>query len=700
MMMTMIKSVSRFVIGYVLLLGIASGADRIDRQALVRRHNLEWDTSKGIIPVGNGEFAFGADCTGLQTFRGNAMSHWGWHSDPLPPNITPDQIPVTGTIATGKNLELVKTFGETPELSKWLRFNPHRMNLFRLRFLHEDGSPLVEEKIENPKRHLDLWTGLMTSRFEVSGQPVKVETSVHPTLDAVAVRIESPLIRTGKLVVAIDFPYPDVKGRRPWVGDWDRPDDHQTVFTIDNKVREAGIRRIVDSTRYSLALSWSPNISAVHENKTEVRHQLILRGDEKNADGKLELFCITSPEGTKLGQKLGVAEVQQAATQHWKKFWMSGGAIDLSQSSDKRWMELERRIVLSQYQMGVNSAGSWPAAESGLLDIDAWIGQFHMEMTWWHLAHFALWDRWPMAERAAGCYQRFLPTAKQLAGQFQTRGAKWGKQVGPEGRTGYWEYSFILQWSQPHPIFLAELEYRLRPTRETLEKWREVVLESAQYMADYVTLDTKGVYNLTPVMPACEYRPEKGKRSTCNSVFELAYWRFGLEKAQQWRTRLGMERDPQWDRVLKNLAPLPQKDGIYVLSPEWDDRSGASHPDAIGVFGMLPPLQGVDQAVAKATMLDITKTWKYSEWGWDFPWIAMAAARHGEPELAIDALLHKGNRYDERGMSRGWYLPGNGGMLYAVAMMAAGWDGAPARHAPGFPTEGWVVKWEGLKTAP
>jgi hypothetical protein len=34
-------------------------------------------------------------------------------------------------------------------------------------------------------------------------------------------------------------------------------------------------------------------------------------------------------------------------------------------------------------------------------------------------------------------------------------------------------------------------------------------------------------------------------------------------------------------------------------------------------------------------------------------------------------------------------------------MMAAGWDGAPKRHAPGFPDDGsWNVRWEGLKTAP
>jgi hypothetical protein len=31
--------------------------------------------------------------------------------------------------------------------------------------------------------------------------------------------------------------------------------------------------------------------------------------------------------------------------------------------------------------------------------------------------------------------------------------------------------------------------------------------------------------------------------------------------------------------------------------------------------------------------------------------------------------------------------------------MAAGWDGGPDRHAPGFPPD-WTVAWEGLVAAP
>jgi hypothetical protein len=98
--------------------------------------------------------------------------------------------------------------------------------------------------------------------------------------------------------------------------------------------------------------------------------------------------------------------------------------------------------------------------------------------------------------------------------------------------------------------------------------------------------------------------------------------------------------------------------------------------------------------------------WNWSStWGWDYPMLAMCAARLGEPERAIDMLLldtaknHyrlNGHNYQRPGLAV--YLPANGGLLYAVAMMAAGWDGAPRRPAPGFPDNGqWTVRWEGLR---
>jgi len=204
--------------------------------------------------------------------------------------------------------------------------------------------------------------------------------------------------------------------------------------------------------------------------------------------------------------------------------------------------------------------------------------------------------------------------------------------------------------------------------------------------------------------------PPSERGITRDTVFDLAYWRFGLETAQKWRERLGLPRNPHWDLILTHLAPLPVNEGVYVHSAEWMDtytNRAWEHPDPIGALGMLPPMPSVDAETAHRTVLKVWKTWNWDRcWGWDFPWMAMAAARTGEPGIAVEALLRGSprNHYDERGANTGGanpYLPGNAGLLYATAMMAAGWDGAPARNAPGFPDNGqWRVRWENLNPAP
>jgi len=84
--------------------------------------------------------------------------------------------------------------------------------------------------------------------------------------------------------------------------------------------------------------------------------------------------------------------------------------------------------------------------------------------------------------------------------------------------------------------------------------------------------------------------------------------------------------------------------------------------------------------------------------------LAMSAARIREPEQAIGWLLDSRFNFDDVGMPIGGvrvptpYFPGSGGLLYAVAFMAAGWDGSEG-EAPGFPSEGWKVTAEGLSQA-
>ena len=108
-------------------------------------------------------------------------------------------------------------------------------------------------------------------------------------------------------------------------------------------------------------------------------------------------------------------------------------------------------------------------------------------------------------DSALTIYKRFIPTARALAEQLGYKGLQWQKSASPGGRTAPWEGNQVLIWKQPHPIFFAELDYRLHPTRETLEKWAVIIEGTAEYMADYPVRDEKtGTYHLDPVMPPSE----------------------------------------------------------------------------------------------------------------------------------------------------------------------------------------------------
>ncbi len=143
----------------------------------------------------------------------------------------------------------------------------------------------------------------------------------------------------------------------------------------------------------------------------------------------------------------------------------------------------------------------------------------------------------------------------------------------------------------------------------------------------------------------------------------------------------------------------------------WDNpASRHDHPSFLMALGQLPG-DGVDRATMERTFEAVLVSWDWETkiWGWDYPMIAMTAARLGRPGDAVDLLLFDrgpNNRYTASGHcpQRGdlpAYLPANGALLAAVAMMAAGWDGAPARHAPGFPADGtWAVRHEGLRPLP
>lgn len=699
----------------------------IDRHAIVTRHNVTLTSFSVDVPrnkqsalqVGNGHFAFGMDVTGLQTFMLHGsfshatLSDWCWHTAANPEGYRPEDTWIA--VASGGDRTVPYASNSkhlwsklTPEQAKraegawnYFRQNPGRWPLGQLRFqlFKADGHLIDAADLRNIHQTLDLWTGTVHSAYEIEGVPVAVTTCCHPRQDLVAVRAQSKLIDAGRLKVLIELPGVPTH----WETHWETHAEPRGTNRVE-------IAQILDEDRYCVSAAWGSGQWKASDWKPGWPRRYVLTpasdGDE------FSFVCRFSPQPSE--SLPSFAETASASAKHWPEFWQSGGAIDLSASKDPRWRELERRIVLAQYLTAVNSTGSSPPQESGLFS-NSWHGKFHLEMTAWHGSHFVLWDRpqlvdgWMQWMRGPG-----LEAAKQQAARQGYKGARWMKMIAP---TAQWESPSdagpFRMTQQGHAIYWAELMYRARPTRRTLEQFQELVQRSAEFMADYVWWDAKtGRYVLGP--PLLTGSEASNWRTTCNSTVELSYWFYGLRTAQLWRERLGLPREPKWDEILAKLSQPPVVDGLCVdaenaICPaRYQTPKGKflPRPAWFEAFGCM---RG-DEVDKEAMSRTFDKIWNETKdgcqwlfWGCDFPMLAMTAARLGRTKEALDALLseHPNNAVLASGFNPAGsmpYLPATGGLLWATALMAAGWEGGPDKPAPGFPDDGsWVVKWEGLK---
>jgi len=682
----------------------------IDRYQLVHRHLPHLAKADPLSPftVGNGEFAYTVDFTGLQTFPDfyeqdiplATQSNWGWHTIPDPHHYVLQDATENWQVE-GRPVPYASL--QQTQAGQWLRANPHRLHLGRIGFqlLDSTGKGISLGDITDIDQTVDLWQGIIKSSFQIERTGVEVETACHPYTDQIGARIRSGLLQSGQIRILFEFPYGNPSwGKDP--ADWNHPDRHSSeIIAQDNQ--SVAIKRTLDADGYFVFIRWSGAAKFTQSSK----HSFLLTITEANQFEFSAMFSKTDTD--RVGPSM--RELFEACKSHWRDFWESGGAIDLSLSKDPRARELERRIVLSRYLTAVQCSGSVPPSETGLT-FNSWYGKFHLEMHWWHGVHFALWGHPEMLEESLPWYRSILPAAKQTAESQGYPGVRWPKMVSIDGREGPSGIGVFLIWQQPHPIYYAELLYRVKKDREVLERYKDIVFATADFMASYARWDQDtGRYVLaSPLIPAQEIYGPKG---VINPAFELSYWRFGLKTAQLWRERLGLPRVEKWDHVLQHLSQLPENEGLYqnvetAQNTFEDPKQRRDHPMVLGAFGMLPN-ESIDIETMRSTLQRVMQSWDWqSTWGWDYALIAMTAARVGRPEIAIQALmldvqknryLNNGHNYQDDRLPI--YLPGNGGLLAAVAMMAAGWDGAPDIEAPGFPKDGnWVVKYEGLFPLP
>ena len=695
----------------------APATPTIDRKAVIARHTVTLNAIDGATPlhVGNGDFAFGCDVTGLQTFADvyrskvqlETIANWGWYQPPAAGPATSQRTTREYDVGNRKvgyeegNDELAgEVTGEGKGAAgravapRW-----RRASLARIALVGRAGEQLQLDEITNIEQTLDLWAGLVRSRFDAYDARVDVATVTHPLRSLVAFRINSDALARRDLSIRISFPGVGDSSDSP--DEWDRPEIHHTTMRFVPSGLEFDRRQ--DGFEYAARLDWtSPKGATISQDGP---HAFTLHPEAKTIDVVVDFAPMHADAHDAALPSFD--DVQAAAAKHWETFWTDAAAIDFSACTDTRAPELERRVVLSQYLTAIHCAGTMPAPATGMA-VNRSFGGAAMDQQIWSAGQFAMWGRFALLERSLSFYDTVAPAARETAKRQGYDGARWPRNCGPDGHEAVDHVGPFMIWQQPHPIYFAELAYRANPTRETLEKYGQLVDQTARFMASYARLEEpSGRYTLGPALVPAQENYAADRSRVINPTFELAYWVWGLTVAQKWRDRLGMPREELWDRVVQHMSKPTQRDGRYAAIEVEPFVINGGHPSFLMALGLLPKTYLIDENVMRETARWTRAKWKWNDaTGVDFAMLAQTAARLGEAELAVDALLLESERngYLVNGHNRvdadlPINLPANGTLLAAVAMMAGGWDGSTG-DAPGFPRNGkWNVRCEGFESA-
>ena len=683
-------------------------ATRIERRPLVERHDpiLSAMDIAAPLSLGNGDFAFTADVTGLQTLYSDyakdiplctmSQKAWGWHTRPNAEGgvYTLEDVVLEEFDFNGRTVRYAaEPQPGNEDIYKYVRQNSHRFSLARIAFM-QNGEEIPYEALSDIYQRLHLYEGYLDSAFKVNGVACNVKTACAPESDTVAITVSSGAISDGSLTVDVLFPYGDhhIDGAV-----WDKPDAHKTTI-VRQTCRDILLRRTFDDVDYYAHISSESDACF-----TLTGHRLTIGA---KGQGALRLCVTFSQAGISFGGS--TATVFADAAKWWTAFWEEGAAVRLSNSKHEKALDLERQIILSQYVIAIQSAGCMPPQETGLV-CNSWYGLFHLEMHLWHSANLALWNRPKLLERSLKWYMDILPEARKNAELNGYPGARWPKQTGPDGVNRPSRIATLLLWQQPHILYMIEMLYHAYGQDNAfLAKYWSLISESADFMAGFVVKNADGVYELLPPQfPSYE----RGDPSTIrNTSFELCYWRFGLELAIRAAERLSKPVPELWRDVNAHMATPTVLNGVYVphQNYKWDDLPFP--PTPVSIYGLVPGT-GVNRDIMLESFKRHLAHTERRMGGWAYGNHAMTATRLGMAQEAIDIMVAEGpnNVYTAAGnnslgnTTMGFrlhiYLPGNGATLLAIAMMAAGYGDSEA--APGFPKNGdWVVETDGLMKLP
>jgi hypothetical protein len=186
------------------------------------------------------------------------------------------------------------------------------------------------------------------------------------------------------LGVAIAFAMPAASGMGG-CRDWSRPQGHTSAIVARSADGSSlTVRRVIDFDEHLVECRAT---GAAYMADPIRPHQFLLTPSSRS--GKFTMSCtFADPESPLPDAPLGGWSAEAIASRtsaEWQRFWSSGAFLDLNAgvaAATTQQIELERRVVLSQYLMRAQEHGPLPPQETALIH-NSWHGKHHQEMRYW-----------------------------------------------------------------------------------------------------------------------------------------------------------------------------------------------------------------------------------------------------------------------------------------------------------------------------
>ncbi|MDE6048007.1 MAG: hypothetical protein K2F56_05195 [Anaeroplasmataceae bacterium] len=578
------------------------------------------------LTVGNGDFAFTCDVTGLQTFYKEyesiplcTMSNLFWATQK-----GKGELPYQNYIKRS-NHTVVKYMTDTQaETYHQYRDDSFKFDLFKLIFLYK-GCPLEKNQVTEIYQELLIYEGKIKSEFHYQNEKIYVETKIPQEHNNLQINVKTKL---KNLQIQLLFLKPDSS----LVG---------STFEILNSYDFSDSQIKIESPFITYKLFYKTNMLR-RDSTFDVEDYSYLK---ISLDGDFQ-------DDNEMGEYFNTAK-----------------------SIDTKDEELNRRMVLSLYLMKVNALGIYPPAETGLT-CNSWYGKFHLEMHLWHHLGLIRLGLYSYVLPSLKWYLSIYESSKKRAKEQGYQGIRFPKMTDYRGGDTPSNIGCLLIWQMPHLFVLLDEIMKQDKKAISLEEWMPTLQGLIDFMVSFYYLKD-GKYHLdSPLIPANE-----NVSYDCDTpIFEECYTIYAFEIFKQWKEEYHFLYDTtRIEEIIKNHVPLEVHNGCYeayVGCTQTYTKYNYDHPIMIGMYSFFQS-RIVDLDGIRNTLYKILECWDFEHtWGWDFPMLSMVANRLGERELAIRILkmnvakntyLKNGHNPQLPRKDLPLYLPGNGALLLALS---------------------------------